>query len=32
MAAPEVPIEVDPQTGIWTTNGLPMIICRATSW
>jgi predicted hydrocarbon binding protein len=25
MAAPEVPIEVDPQTGIWTTNGLPMM-------
>ncbi|WP_149539562.1 4-vinyl reductase [Siccirubricoccus phaeus] len=25
MAAPEVPIEVDPATGIWRTDGLPMI-------
>ncbi len=25
MAAPEVPIEVDPETGVWTTDGLPMI-------
>ena len=23
--APEVPIRVDPETGIWTTDGLPMI-------
>ena len=25
MAQPQVPIEVDPATGIWTTDGLPMI-------
>lgn len=25
MAQPQVPIEVDPETGIWTTDGLPMI-------
>lgn len=25
MAKPEVPIDVDPATGIWTTDGLPMI-------
>jgi hypothetical protein len=25
MANPEVPIDVDPETGIWRTNGLPMI-------
>lgn len=25
MAQPQVPIEVDPETGIWTTNGLPMM-------
>lgn len=25
MAAPEVPIDVDPATGIWRTDGLPMI-------
>ena len=25
MAAPEVPIEVDPATGIWSTDGLPMM-------
>ena len=25
MAAPQVPIDVDPVTGIWTTDGLPMI-------
>ncbi len=25
MAAPEVPIEVDPETGVWTTDGLPMV-------
>ena len=25
MAAPEVPIEVDPQTGVWSTDGLPML-------
>ncbi len=25
MAEPQVPIEVDPGTGIWTTNGLPMM-------
>jgi hypothetical protein len=25
MASPEVPIEVDPETGIWRTDGLPMI-------
>ncbi len=25
MAHPEVPIDVDPATGIWTTDGLPMI-------
>lgn len=25
MAAPQVPINVDPATGIWTTDGLPMI-------
>lgn len=25
MAAPQVPIEVDETTGIWTTNGLPMM-------
>jgi hypothetical protein len=25
MAAPEVPIDVDPETGIWRTDGLPMI-------
>ena len=25
MAEPQVPIDVDPETGIWTTDGLPMI-------
>ncbi len=25
MAVPEVPIEVDPETGVWTTDGLPMV-------
>ena len=25
MAAPQVPIDVDPTTGIWSTDGLPMI-------
>ena len=25
MASPLVPIDVDPETGIWTTDGLPMI-------
>lgn len=25
MAAPEVPIDVDPATGIWSTDGLPML-------
>jgi predicted hydrocarbon binding protein len=25
MAQPQVPIEVDPDTGIWTTDGLPMV-------
>jgi hypothetical protein len=25
MARPEVPIEVDPETGIWRTDGLPMV-------
>lgn len=25
MAAPEVPIDVDPQTGVWSTDGLPML-------
>jgi len=25
MAGPEVPIDVDPETGIWRTDGLPMI-------
>jgi predicted hydrocarbon binding protein len=25
MAQPQVPIEVDPETGIWTTDGLPMV-------
>lgn len=25
MAAPEVPIEVDPETGVWSSDGLPMI-------
>ncbi len=25
MAAPEVPIEVDSKTGVWTTDGLPML-------
>ena len=25
MASPEVPIDVDPETGIWRTDGLPMI-------
>jgi hypothetical protein len=25
MAAPEVPIEVDAATGVWTTDGLPMV-------
>ena len=25
MADPQVPIDVDPATGIWTTDGLPMI-------
>lgn len=25
MAAPQVPIEVEPETGIWRTDGLPMI-------
>lgn len=25
MAAPKIPIEVDPATGVWSTDGLPMI-------
>lgn len=25
MAAPAVPISVDPETGVWTTNGMPML-------
>lgn len=25
MAAPQVPIDVDPETGIWSTDGLPML-------
>lgn len=25
MAQPQVPIAVDPETGIWTTDGLPMV-------
>ena len=25
MAAPQIPIDVDPETGIWTTDGQPMI-------
>ncbi len=25
MSAPQVPIDVDPATGVWTTDGLPMI-------
>lgn len=25
MPAPQVPVDVDPATGIWTTDGLPMI-------
>jgi hypothetical protein len=25
MAAPDVPIDVDPETGIWRTDGMPMI-------
>lgn len=25
MAVPQVPIEVDAETGIWSTDGLPMI-------
>ena len=25
MASPEVPIDVDPETGIWRTDGLPMV-------
>ncbi len=25
MAAPQVPIDVDPETGIWRTDGMPMI-------
>jgi hypothetical protein len=25
MGSPEVPIEVDPETGVWRTDGLPMI-------
>jgi len=25
MTAPEVPIDVDPETGIWRTDGLPML-------
>ena len=25
MADPQVPIEVDPDTGVWTTDGLPML-------
>ena len=25
MAAPQIPIDVDPQTGIWRTDGLPMM-------
>ena len=25
MAAPELPIEVDPETGVWTTDSLPML-------
>src|SRR5215468_3743856 len=26
MAQPEVPIEVDPATGIWSVDGLPMVL------
>lgn len=26
MARPEVPIEVDPDTGVWTVDGLPMVL------
>lgn len=25
MPAPQVPIEVDPETGVWSTDGLPML-------
>ena len=25
MESPKIPIEIDPDTGIWSTNGLPMI-------
>ncbi len=25
MAAPKVPIEVDPESGVWSTDGLPML-------
>jgi Domain of unknown function (DUF5943)/V4R domain len=25
MSAPEIPIEVDDETGVWSTNGLPML-------
>ncbi len=25
MAAPQVPIEVDPESGVWSTDGLPML-------
>jgi hypothetical protein len=25
MANPSVPIKIDPDTGIWSTDGLPMI-------
>jgi hypothetical protein len=25
MAAPEIPIDIDPATGIWSTDGLPMM-------
>jgi len=25
MAQPQIPIDVDPETGIWTTDGLPMM-------
>jgi hypothetical protein len=25
MAAPEIPIDIDPATGIWSTDGLPIM-------
>lgn len=32
MAAPEVPIEVDPVTGVWRTDGLPMVYLPRHFW